>query len=130
MDLRRSGKTVPCSMPGCALLIAFCVHLTGGAVSAQAGETPYYTEEQVYRSFDVLRETNAILDPASRKEGLDVVAFLDILRENDEMVQAQELFNRLRAKVVVNADQTPEYSDIFKAGHNGGDFLFVRRVKQ
>jgi len=26
---------------------------------------------------------------------------------------------------VVNADQTPDYADIRKAGHDGGDFLFV-----
>jgi len=28
---------------------------------------------------------------------------------------------------MVNSDQTPEYGDIRKAGHDGGDFLFVRR---
>ena len=27
--------------------------------------------------------------------------------------------------VIVNADQTPEYSDIRLADHQGGDFLFV-----
>ena len=27
--------------------------------------------------------------------------------------------------MIVNADQTPEYSDIRLAGHDGGDFLFV-----
>jgi hypothetical protein len=27
---------------------------------------------------------------------------------------------------MLNSDQTPEYSDIRKAGHDGGDFLFVR----
>jgi hypothetical protein len=25
------------------------------------------------------------------------------------------------------ADQTPQYSDIRRAGHDGGDFLFVRK---
>jgi hypothetical protein len=29
--------------------------------------------------------------------------------------------------VVLNADQTPQYSDIRRAGHDGGDFLFVRK---
>ena len=49
MDLRRSGKTVRCSISGCALIIAFCVHLTGGAVFAQAAKESHYTEEQIYR---------------------------------------------------------------------------------
>jgi hypothetical protein len=29
--------------------------------------------------------------------------------------------------VAVNSDQIPEYSDLRKAGHDGGDFLFIRR---
>jgi hypothetical protein len=28
---------------------------------------------------------------------------------------------------MVNSDQMPEYADLRKAGHDGGDFLFVRR---
>jgi len=28
---------------------------------------------------------------------------------------------------MVNATQTPEYGNIHQAGHDGGDFLFVRR---
>ena len=35
------------------------------------------------------------------------------------------MFTKIRGKVVVNANQTPEYSDIRMAGHDGGDFLFV-----
>ena len=30
---------------------------------------------------------------------------------------------------MLNSDQAPEYSDIRKAGHDGGDFLFVRTKK-
>jgi hypothetical protein len=28
---------------------------------------------------------------------------------------------------MLNSDQTPEYSDIRKAGHEGGEFLFIRK---
>ena len=28
---------------------------------------------------------------------------------------------------MVNAQQTPEYSDARNAGHDGGDFLFLRK---
>jgi hypothetical protein len=28
---------------------------------------------------------------------------------------------------MVSANQTPQYSDVRDAGHDGGDFLFVRK---
>lgn len=54
-------------------------------------------------------------------------AVIDTLRENDGVLQGSELFNRLRGRVVANADQTPAYNDIRYAGHEGGDFIFVPR---
>ena len=53
-------------------------------------------------------------------------AFLDVLAENKAVLEAQRLFGAVRKKVVVNADQTPQYADVRRAGHDGGDFLFVR----
>ena len=52
-------------------------------------------------------------------------AFLTALRESTEVLDGQQLFAAVRRPVIVNADQTPEYSDIRLAGHDGGDFLFV-----
>ena len=52
-------------------------------------------------------------------------AFLTVLRESNEVLDGQQLFTAVRRPVIVNADQTPEYSDIRLAGHDGGDFLFV-----
>ena len=37
------------------------------------------------------------------------------------------LFGALRRQVLLNAQQTPQYSDVRQAGHDGGDFVFVRR---
>ncbi len=37
------------------------------------------------------------------------------------------LFNAIKRPVVLDADQTPQYSDIRRAGHDGGDFMFVRK---
>ena len=54
-------------------------------------------------------------------------AFIDALRDNDAVMEGQSLFARIKRPVVLNADQTPQYSDIRLAGHGGGDFLFVRR---
>ena len=53
-------------------------------------------------------------------------AFLDALRGNTGVMDGHQLFTLIRHPVMVNSDQTPEYGDIHKAGHDGGDFLFVR----
>ena len=55
-------------------------------------------------------------------------ALLTALRENDEIIDGTTLFSRIRRPVMVNSDQTPEYGDIRKCGHEGGDFLFSRKT--
>ncbi|HMK43787.1 MAG TPA: caspase family protein [Dissulfurispiraceae bacterium] len=54
-------------------------------------------------------------------------AFLSALTENQGIIDGSELFNRIRRPVMLGSDQTPEYADIRKAGHDGGDFIFVRQ---
>lgn len=54
-------------------------------------------------------------------------AFLDALRDNDDLLDGQQLFTKIRRQVVLNANQTPQYEDIRFADHEGGDFLFVRK---
>ncbi len=54
-------------------------------------------------------------------------AFLDALKANNDVLDGTKLFNTIRRPVMVNANQTPQYSDVRRAGHDGGDFLFVRR---
>jgi len=54
-------------------------------------------------------------------------ALLSLLEKNPGVMNGQELFVALRRQVQLNADQIPEYGDIRKAGHDGGDFLFVRQ---
>ena len=54
-------------------------------------------------------------------------AFIDVLSENNSVMDGTSMFSRLRRTVVLNAHQTPEYSDARRAGHDGGDFMFVRR---
>ncbi len=54
-------------------------------------------------------------------------AFLDALRANRGIASMTLMFDEIRRRVLWNADQTPQYSDIRQAGHDGGDFLFVRR---
>lgn len=66
-----------------------------------------------------------VVDGGSEGHSVFASAFLKSLRDNDEVMEGQTLFREVRRQVVLNADQTPEYSDMRKAGHEGGDFLFV-----
>jgi peptidoglycan hydrolase-like protein with peptidoglycan-binding domain len=68
-----------------------------------------------------------VLDAGGEGHSVFAHAFLAALDENDGVIDGQELFRRLRDPVVANAPQTPEYGEIRGAGHDGGDFIFVRR---
>ncbi len=50
-----------------------------------------------------------------------------MLHENADVIGGQSLYDAVKRPVVLNADQTPQYSDIRRAGHDGGDFLFARK---
>ena len=52
-------------------------------------------------------------------------AFLAVLRENQGVLDTSTLFERMKRPIMLAADQTPELADIRRAGHEGGDFLFV-----
>jgi len=70
------------------------------------------------------------LEPVSDKGGGHspfAKAFLDVLRGNDSILDGTELFTKMRRPVMILANQTPEYSDVRNAGHDGGDFLFVKK---
>jgi hypothetical protein len=55
-------------------------------------------------------------------------ALLSALKSNNEPIDGQSLFRIIRHPVVVNADQTPQYSDIRRADHEGGDFVFIPKL--
>jgi len=78
--------------------------------------------------------TSGGLEPVSDSGGgshsVFAKVFLDVLKENTGVMDGTLLFTKLRRPVMVNSDQTPQYSDIRKAGHDGGDFLFVRKKKK
>jgi len=52
---------------------------------------------------------------------------LDVLRDNENIIDAQSLFGPVRRQVLLNAAQTPQYADVRFTGHEGGDFIFVPR---
>ncbi len=54
-------------------------------------------------------------------------AFVSALRSNVSIMDGTQLFEKVRRPVMIAADQTPQYADVRRAGHDGGDFLFVRK---
>lgn len=68
-----------------------------------------------------------VADSGGGNHSVFAAQFLKALKKNEGVLDGTQMFEKVRSNVVLNADQTPEYSDIRKAGHEGGDFLFVRR---
>ncbi|MCX7180980.1 MAG: caspase family protein, partial [Proteobacteria bacterium] len=66
-------------------------------------------------------------DSGGGKHSVFAKAFLDALWANTGVVDMSQIFSSMRRQVVLSAQQTPQYSDIRQVGHEGGDFIFVRR---
>lgn len=69
-----------------------------------------------------------VLDSGGGEHSVFAQAFLTVLQDNTDVLDGQQLFSNLRRPVILNASQTPEYTDIRSAGHEGGDFLFIRQA--
>ena len=67
-----------------------------------------------------------VVDTGGGKYSVFAKFFISLLEENTGVLDASSLFSQLRLKVMNNSDQEPEYGPIHKAGHEQGDFLFVR----
>ena len=80
-----------------------------------------------------------VLDRGGGEHSIFAKAFLDVLRENNEILEGQHVYQEVSARVahaasVVRTDigpveQVPRYAPIKYAGHESGDFLFVPSVK-
>ena len=68
-----------------------------------------------------------VADSTGGKHSPFASVFLDLLKSNKGVMDGTNMFSKMRRPVMLKADQTPEYADVRKAGHEGGDFLFVRR---
>lgn len=71
-----------------------------------------------------------VLDTGSGGHSVFAAALLDVLRTNQEVLEAQRLYREVSARVALAAEryrveQVPEYAPIGTAGHEAGDFFFV-----
>ncbi len=79
-------------------------------------EAPFY-RELLQRSCDALAAL-----PCERTTAYDgahsvfATALMRALQDNDGVIEGQLLFERIKRRVVLNADQTPQVSDIRRAG--------------
>ena len=68
-----------------------------------------------------------VVDSSGGKNSPFATAFIQALRENETILDGTALFGKIRRPVMIATQQTPQYSDVRNAGHEGGDFLFVRK---
>ncbi len=71
-----------------------------------------------------------VSDAGTDEHSVFAHAFLTALEENAIALDGQSLFRIISRPVIVNAEQTPQYSDIRRAGHEGGEFIFVPIIIQ
>jgi len=91
-------------------------------------QTPDYVSRMASKKARTVMSSGGlepVLDEGGDGHSVFAKALLGALRENSEILDGHTLFSRIRRPVMVNSDQTPEYGDIRRAGHDGGDFLFV-----
>jgi TPR repeat protein len=92
--------------------------------------SPEYVRRMVAKRARVVLTSGGlepVADGGGGNHSVFAKAFINALRNNDGLVDGTELFTQVRRPVMLNAPQTPEYSDIRFAGHDGGDFLFIKR---
>ena len=91
---------------------------------------PDYIDQMVNKKARVVL-TSGGLEPVSDTGGgnhsVFAKSFIQILNQNPGVLDGHQFYSTLRKKVMLNADQSPEYGEMRKTGHEGGDFLFVRR---
>ncbi|MEE8536064.1 MAG: caspase family protein, partial [Kiloniellales bacterium] len=124
------------AMPAKHVMVVADSCYSGTLMRSAPAQLPTGTERNAYLARMAAKQSRTILasggvEPVADSGGgghsVFAQAFLTALRENDGVLDGQALFDRIKRPVITNSDQTPEYSDIRLAGHDGGDFLLVPR---
>jgi len=110
--------------------------------SAAGRLEPTMTEEELTRAIQNLANKKArmvltsggiepVLDNTGGQHSVFAEIFIDILQKNDGVMLGRDVFQGLQLRVNAMAErwavpQVPEYAPIKFAGHDGGDFFFLR----
>ena len=73
-----------------------------------------------------------VADGLGNGHSLFARAFITVLKSNDQITLGRDVFTEVRDFVALSAEalrweQEPEYDEIGRTGHEGGDFIFVPR---
>ncbi len=68
-----------------------------------------------------------VIDGGGSGHSVFADAVLNALRSNRDSLEAGRLFMQVRDRIALRASQTPQYAPLRNAGHDGGDFIFVRK---
>ena len=110
--------------------------------SAAGRLEPTLTQEELNRAVQTLAGKRArmvmtsggvepVLDGAGGQHSVFAMVFLEVLENNTGVMLGRDLFRQLQLRVNAMAQrwsvpQVPEYAPIKYAGHEGGDFFFLR----
>lgn len=89
-----------------------------------------YVERMIQKKARLVM-TSGGLEPVSDGAGRNspfAKAFITALQNNQGLIDGTKLFTQIRRPVMVKANQTPEYADVKNTGHDGGDFILVRKA--
>ena len=97
---------------------------------------PFENSPKYYKKVHSLKSRQAMtsggIEPVmdGGKDGHSVFAYylLKALRENDsDMMDASQVFNKIKIPVYNNSDQSPDFNPISKSGDEGGQFIFMKK---
>jgi peptidoglycan hydrolase-like protein with peptidoglycan-binding domain len=93
------------------------------------GSSSYYEDIVARRARTVLTSggLEPVLDAGGGGHSVFAKAFLDALQANNGVIDGEGIYHKVYDEVRLNAEQEPGYGNIRLAGHDGGDFLFVRK---
>ncbi|MEQ8910463.1 MAG: caspase family protein [Vicingaceae bacterium] len=103
----------------------------GNTMSVPFEDSPKYYKK-VHRLKSRQAMTSGGLEPVmdGGKDGHSVFAYylLKALNENkSDMLDASQIFQKLKIPVYNNSDQSPDFKPISKSGDEGGQFIFMKK---
>jgi hypothetical protein len=106
--------------------------ISEGKVLVQLSDDEKKTIEKLLKKKSRLVITSGgnepVLDSGENGHSGFAYKFLSILNDNNGIISSSFIFENVRKYILDNADQTPELSTLHKAGHDGGDFFFIKKL--